>query len=194
MTPPRLLLLTPAEGPLGELVETLEPLAGEAEVAVLLRRPAANERQLLAEAATLRATGVPLLMHRRPDLALLVGAVGVHLPERGLPIAEARRLLGPDRLIGVSRHDAEGLAGAVGADYATLSPFAAVAGKNPPLGPAAFGRMRRSAPPATRVLALGGLSPANVAEAMGAGADGVAVLRGATQARTLLDMVGARGG
>lgn len=193
MSAPRLLLLTPPTGALDALQESLASVAGSADLAVLLRRPAANDRQLMAEAAALSGP-VPLLIHRRPDLARLVGAAGVHLPERGLPIAEARRLLGPEAIVGVSRHDGAGLAAAAGADYATLSPFFAVAGKAPPLGAEGFRRVRARAPKGLKVLALGGLTPANATTALAAGADGLAVLRSASEARRLLDTVRARKG
>lgn len=193
MKVPRLLLLTPPTGPLDELRATLEAMAGESDVAVLLRRPGAGDRRLLAEARALSGP-VPLLVHRRPDLARLVGAAGVHLPERGLPIADARRLLGPGTVLGVSRHDRAGLAASAGADYATLSPFFAVPGKNPPLGPEGFRAAREAAPEGVRVLALGGLGPANGGQALEAGADGLAVLRGASEARRFLDIMRARKG
>ncbi len=160
---------------------------------MLLRRPGTPDRQLMAEAAALHGP-VPLLIHRRADLARLVGAAGVHLPERGLPIADVRHLLGPEALIGVSRHDRAGLARAEGADYATLSPFFAVAGKNPPLGAEGFRAARSAAPAGVAVLALGGLGPRNAGEALDAGADGLAVLRSATEAQRLLDTVRARKG
>ena len=170
----------------------MDAIAGAPEAALLLRRPTTSDRQLLAEARALTGP-LPLLMHRRPDLAMLVGAAGVHLPERGLPIRDVRALLGEEALIGVSRHDGPGLAAAAGADYATLSPFRQVAGKNPPLGASGF-REARSAAPRLHVLALGGLSASNCEEALEAGADGIAVLRGVREARTLLDILRARKG
>ena len=193
MIAPRLLLLTPPEGSLDSFREALDPIAGAPEAAVLLRRPGASDRQLLSEAAILQGP-LPLLMHRRPDLARLVGAAGVHLPERGLPIPRARALLGDEALIGVSRHDGPGLAGAIGADYATLSPLYAVPGKNPPLGVGGFRRARAMAPPGLAVLALGGLSVRTCEAAFEATADGIAVLRGALDARRLLDIVRAAKG
>lgn len=193
MRSPRLLLLTPPTGPLDELRAALESVAGSEDAAVLLRRPGAGDRQLLAEAAALSGP-LPLLMHRRADLARLADAAGVHLPERGVPIADARRLLGPAAIVGVSRHDRAGLEASAGADYATLSPFFAVAGKNPPLGAEGFRRVRAAAPDGLTVLALGGLGPANAEEALAAGADGLAVLRSASEAQRLLDTVRARKG
>ena len=193
MRAPRLLLLTPPTGPLDALRATVDAIAGAPEAALLLRRPDTGDRQLLAEARALTGP-LPLLMHRRPDLAMLVGAAGVHLPERGLPIREVRALLGEEALIGVSRHDGPGLAAAAGADYATLSPFRPVAGKNPPLGASGFREARSAAPLGLAVIALGGLSASSCEEALDAGADGIAVLRGVREARTLLDILRARKG
>lgn len=192
MTAPRLLLLTPPAGSLEAFRAILDAVAGAPGAAALLRRPGAGDRQLLAEARMLLGP-LPLLVHRRPDLARLVDAAGVHLPERGLPIQEVRALLGPDALIGVSRHDATGLAEAGDADYATLSPFRAVPGKNPALGARGF-RDARAAAPDLPVLALGGLSATHCEAALDAGADGIAVLRAAREARRLLDILGARKG
>lgn len=193
MIAPRLLLLTPPSGPLDSFRAALNPIAGAPEAAVLLRRPGASDRELLADAAALRGP-LPLLVHRRPDLAHLVEAAGVHLPERALPISKARALLGDEALIGVSRHDGPGLAQAIGADYATLSPFHAVPGKNPPLGVNGFRQARAMAPPGLAVLALGGLSLRGCEAAFEANADGIAVLRGAHEARGLLDIVRAHKG
>ncbi len=54
----------------------------------------------------LRAAGVPLILNDRVDVALICGADGVHLGQTDMPAAEARALLGPDRLLGWSTHDA----------------------------------------------------------------------------------------
>ncbi len=172
---PRLLWITPERAPLDGMLRQV-PRCPTA-VVVMLRRPFASARALLSEGRALRALGVRLVVSQRVDLALALDAHGVHLPERGLPVAEARRLLGPDRWIGVSRHDRQGLleAAAAGADYATLSPFASVPGKGPALGPTAFSRARRGVP--LPVLALGGISNKNALLAISSGADGFAVMR-----------------
>lgn len=154
---------------------------GAAHVAVLLRAKQANGRQLLDEAHQLRVLtwqrGAKLLVSDRVDVALLSGADGVHLPEAGLMVAEARQLLGPARLVGVSRHTAAGIFAAqdAGADYATLSPVFASPNKGTPLGMANFAHIaRRSTLP---VFALGGVELGSVPALMQAGAAGVAVIR-----------------
>ncbi len=70
--------------------------------------------------------GVAFIMNDRPDLAAELGCDGVHVGEEDMPYAEARRLLGPDRIVGVtcgdSRHRAVGAAEA-GADYVAFGAF-----------------------------------------------------------------------
>ena len=57
-------------------------------------------------------TGKMLVVNDRPDIAAIVGADGVHLGQRDLPIAEARRLLRPDAIVGRSTHSVAQAAGA----------------------------------------------------------------------------------
>lgn len=176
----RVLWITDPEGAaLGPML-TLAP-RWPAGAWALVRRPGTSARELGADARRLRDAGVPTLVSGRVDVAAALG-LGVHLPERGLPADVARALLGPDVLVGVSRHDAEGLARAAteGADYATLSPFAATPGKGAPLGAEAFATLARRAP--LPVIALGGIDRTNAAEALRAGASGVAMIRAADPA------------
>jgi thiamine-phosphate pyrophosphorylase len=80
-----------------------------------------------------------LLVNDRVDVVLAVGADGVHLRSDSLPVAAARRLLGPHRLIGVSAHSADEVvrAEADGADFAVLGPVYETRSKQaygPPIG------------------------------------------------------------
>lgn len=183
---PRILVISPAEGAIGSFFTALERAEHLDGVAALLRRPGLALRAYLAEAERLaelaRARSFPWLAHARVDLASALGG-GVHLPERGLRAAEARALLAPSSLVGVSRHDVHGLrhALAAGADYATLSPFAATPGKGPALGAVRFAAIRASVP-SLPVLALGGVDGSNLADALAAGADGVALIRAVADA------------
>ncbi|SMH48276.1 thiamine phosphate synthase [Azospirillum agricola] len=122
-------------------------------------------------------------LHGDPALALAAGAAGVHLPDGGdTPdaLAAARALLGPGALVGVSAHDAAGLARAAagGADYATLSPIFPSASK-PGYGPwlEADGLRRMAAGAGLPVIALGGVESPDAARACRrAGAAGVAAM------------------
>jgi thiamine-phosphate pyrophosphorylase len=149
--------------------------------AVQLRDKDAGSRELLALARALlpvcAAHGAPLLVNDRADVALATGA-GVHLPAAGLPPAEARRLLGPGALIGVSCHSLPELraAGREGADFAVYGPIWPTPGKGPRgLGVQALGEAAREV--RLPVFALGGVDASNAADALRAGASGVACIR-----------------
>lgn len=138
-------------------------------------------RELLALARALRETtrthGALLFVNERADIARIVGADGVHLPEATLTPGEARQVLGGAALVGVSCHDAHGLALAAQgqATFATLSPFDTSPGKGAPIAQARFADLVRGA--SLPVLALGGIGADDVARARTAGAQGVAVVR-----------------
>jgi thiamine-phosphate pyrophosphorylase len=151
--------------------------------AVQLREKDLGGRELLALARALlgvcRARGQRLLVNDRIDVALAAGADGVHLPAAGVPPADARRLLGPAALVGVSCHGAADVARALagGASYATLSPIYDTPSKRafgPPLGVAA---LREAAALGLPLVALGGVDGARAAEVRAAGAAGVAAIR-----------------
>lgn len=180
---PRLLLVTPSPVDARVVERARLALRGAptGAVAVQLRDKGRPARELVALARALRAAtadaGALLLVNGRLDVALAASADGVHLPERGVPVAEARRLLGPDGLVGRSCHDTEGLtrAGREGADYAVLGPVGEVPGKGAPLGVDGFGRLCAGASLPT--LALGGVTPALVPALARVGAAGIAVVR-----------------
>ena len=148
--------------------------------AVQLREKDLPAAALLALAQELRhvAPDTPLLINDRVDVALAVGADGVHLPADGLPIAVVRRLLGPDAVVGRAVHavaEAE-RAEAEGADYVMLGTIFATASK-PGREPGGLDLVRAAAR-AVRipVIAIGGIDERNVAATIGAGAYGVAVM------------------
>jgi thiamine-phosphate pyrophosphorylase len=149
-------------------------------VAVQLRAKQAGSCELLEVARALRAItrrhASALIINDRIDIAQLAEADGVHLPENGLPLAAARRLLGPSALIGMSCHDARGLAQArrSGADFATLSPVFASPGKGEPLGIERFAELAR--PVGLPVYALGGVRAEYAPQLKAAGAAGLAVI------------------
>jgi thiamine-phosphate pyrophosphorylase len=132
--------------------------------------------------AIARPFGAPVWVNDRVDIALAAGADGVHLPERGLSIADARALA-PRLAIGCSRHDADGARHADGADLVVLGPIWETPGKPSPIGAGALA-VRRELPARVRLVAIGGVdSPARARDAARAGADAVAVVRAAWQSR-----------
>lgn len=171
-------------------------------VLVQLRAKALSGRALWVMAEELRGltqeAGVRLMINDRIDVALAVAADGAHLPETGLSLTEARRLLGPGRLLGASRHvpAAAAAACAAGADLVTVGPIWETPGKGPPLGLAGLGEACRLVSVETRraaVFALGGIdSHERAVGATRAGAHGVAVLRAVPLAAELLRGISSR--
>jgi thiamine-phosphate diphosphorylase len=149
-------------------------------VCVQLRAKLWPARQQLRLALELRevcqARAAKLLINDRVDIALHVGADGVHVPEQGLPVEAARSLLGPGALIGASCHDSVGLerAAKAGASFATLSPVFATPDKGQPLGVERFAALTRDA--ALPIFALGGVQSEHALQLRAAGAAGLAAI------------------
>ena len=142
--------------------------------------------KLTALAEELRALtaerGAHLIINDRADVALAVGADGVHLPARGLPPAIARRIVGEEMLVGVSSHSlAEARQAAeAGADYIFFGPLFYTPSKaayGPPVGLEALQEVAAAAlGTSVPVIGLGGVKPGNVAEVLAHGACGVALI------------------
>ena len=136
-TPPerpacRLYLITPPAIPdLDAFAGQLEAALGAGDLAALqIRLKPASDDAILAMAARIvpiaQAHGVAVLMNDRPDLARSVGCDGVHLGQADASAAEARRMLGPNAMIGVTCHDSRHLgmeAAEAGADYVAFGAF-----------------------------------------------------------------------
>jgi thiamine-phosphate pyrophosphorylase len=151
--------------------------------------------------AAARPHGAPVWVNDRVDVALACGADGVHLPERGLSIEDARAIA-PGLAIGASRHDEAGAraAAAAGAELVVLGPIWDTPSKRgviAPLDPAALA-VRGDLPARVRVVAIGGITDAERARAArAAGADAIAVVRAAWTSpdpgATIADLVAACG-
>lgn len=138
-------------------------------------------RAVLEVARPLQA---PVWINDRVDVALAAGTDGVHLPEHGLSIADARAAaaaVGRTLAIGCSRHTREGVVAAAGADLVQYGPVWSTPSKGPAIGVEALA-VRRELPPGTRLVAVGSIDgPARARHAALAGADAVAVIRAAWQ-------------
>jgi thiamine-phosphate pyrophosphorylase len=150
---------------------------------VQIREKEADTRDFVQEALAvghlLKARGIPMIVNDRIDVALAVSADGVHLGQKDMPIAMARKILGPEMIIGIS---AESVADAVtaekaGADYLGVSPIYATPTKTDTaaaLGLEGLRQIRASVD--LPLVGIGGLNAGNAAEAIRHGADGVAVV------------------
>ncbi len=144
-----------------------------------LRLPDETPRTLVEAARALRAAlpNVPLIVNERADVALAAGARGVHVNVDGITPAALRRVVPPGFIIGASVGDESESERAVGADYVGIGPvFAAPhdTGAGGAIGLARFAEIaRRCGVPA---VAIGGISTANAASVISAGATGVAII------------------
>ena len=150
-------------------------------VGVQLRAKRVPDRQLVQWGRELRAvtqaSGSPLTVNRRADVAQIVGADGVHLPELGLPAGDIREHWPALGMLGVSRHDAPALKAAEkdSTTYAFLSPIFHVPGKAQPIG--IHGFRSAIADVGIPTYALGGIGAEDWKALIAAGAFGVAIRR-----------------
>jgi thiamine-phosphate pyrophosphorylase len=138
--------------------------------------------QFYREALRLRdltqRAGVLFVINDRVDVALSVGADGVHLGEQDLPLEVARKLVGPEMILGASARTPQGVRKAQegGADYLGVGAIFLTGTKDDAIyvGPERLAQLR----PLVKVpiLAIGGITAENVAQVIRAGADGVAVI------------------
>jgi thiamine-phosphate pyrophosphorylase len=151
--------------------------------------PASAFLNLALEAASLlRKKKIPLIINDRPDIALACSAAGVHLGQEDLPLSAARRILGKDRLIGLSASSLKEAHRAQkdGADYIGLGPVFSTPTKATTLTPLGLRGVREicsrlSIP----VLAIGGIDRRNARQVIAAGADGIAVVSAILGARDI---------
>jgi thiamine-phosphate pyrophosphorylase len=156
-------------------------ILGGADV-IQLRDTRASTADVYREALVLRkltrTMETPFIINDRVDIALAVDADGVHLGQADLPVSVARRLLGPDKIIGLSTHSLEGLRAASGdeIDYLSIGPIFPTKTKqtHTPVGTRLIqeGKELIQVP----IVAIGGIKENNITEVLRAGADIVAVI------------------
>jgi thiamine-phosphate pyrophosphorylase len=165
------------------LVEALKEAAAGGARLFQYRDKAASGKDAYRQAEQLRRAasdaGAILVVNDRCDLALAVEADGVHLGQDDLPVALARAVMGPDRLIGLSTHTAEQITLAIAdqPDYVGFGPIFPTASKadhEPAVGVEGLQRVRvlTNLP----MFAIGGISLEHAESLMRAGADGIAVM------------------
>jgi thiamine-phosphate pyrophosphorylase len=176
-------ILDPSVSPDRPLHEVLKVSAAAGVTLFQYRNKSASMKSAYIEAMELRKMaaelGVLFIVNDRCDLALAVDADGVHLGQGDLPLHLARKVMGPDKLIGISTHHAEQVqvATAGGPDYLGFGPIFKPASKldhDPVVGMAGLKAIRSLTP--LPIFAIGGILLEHVSEVIGAGANGVAVI------------------
>jgi thiamine-phosphate pyrophosphorylase len=166
-----------------------QALAGGVSI-VQLRDPTATTADLLAQARELaalaRQADVPFIVNDRVDVALAARADGVHLGQSDMPAADARALLGPDRIIGLSVSSVAELSSAdlASVDYLGIGPVFSTRTKLDAGAPLGIDGLRALVERAELpVVAIGGIDADNAAHVLGTGVDGVAVVSAICAAR-----------
>lgn len=151
--------------------------------AVQLREKAASTAEFISLGLRLREIlrprGIPLIINDRVDVALAVGADGVHLGQDDMPYREARKLLGPRALIGLSvETEDQGLrAERLDVDYLGVSPIFPTPTKTDTKSPWELTGLRGLRERSRHLLiAIGGINASNARQVIEAGADGLAVV------------------
>jgi len=122
---------------------------------------------------------VQLIMNDRADLCLAAGFDGVHVGQDDLSAAAARRVIGPELLLGVSTHNAEQLASAdqTTADYLAIGPVFKTSSKENPDPTVGLEGVRRARDITRKpIVGIGGITLENAASVIAAGANSVAVI------------------
>jgi thiamine-phosphate pyrophosphorylase len=190
----RLYLCTPDRPDLADFLAAC--IRGGVDV-VQLRDKHLEARPLLARARVAadlcREAGVPFVLNDRPDLALEVGADGVHVGQDDAPPSLARRILGPDAIVGLSTHAPAEVDASVDepVDYVSAGPVTAT-----PTKPGRPGTGNEYAASAVRaagrpVFVTGGVTPATVGPLLAAGVRRFVVVRWLTEAADPEDAAGA---
>ena len=148
------------------------------------RAKTASSAEMYAEALQLKALcdsfKVPLIINDRLDIAMAVGAAGVHLGQDDLPCAAARKLLGEDYIIGVSAHNPAEAKAALqsGADYLGCGAVFGTATKADVKKLGTDGLAAICKAKGLPVVGIGGVTADNYHEVRAAGADGAAIVSG----------------
>ncbi|MBL8701012.1 MAG: thiamine phosphate synthase [Alphaproteobacteria bacterium] len=165
------------------LIETVRAAVAGGATAVQLRDKHAGDAAMVEQARAIqtivRPLGVPLVINDRVEVAIAVGADALHIGQDDLAPRLARERIGPTMALGLSAGDEQEILTVDPAivDHVGMGPFAATSTKpdaSAPLGATRFAALRARVP--LPVVAIGGIGAANAADAIRAGADGIAVV------------------
>ena len=180
----KLYLVTDRDLSLGRSLEEVvsEAVAGGVTV-VQLREKDASTGEFVELAFSLkdilRPYNIPLIINDRVDVALAVDAEGLHIGQSDMPYEIARKLLGPDKIIGLSVENMDDLleANKLDVDYVGISPVYGTPTKTDTAEPFGLEGLRKAVEiSAHPTVAIGGMNASTIGDVMAAGADGVAVV------------------
>jgi thiamine-phosphate pyrophosphorylase len=183
----RLYVVTGVRRERGDLERFLDAILGAGVDVVQLREKEAEAGDLLRWCTLFRRAadrhGALFTVNDRPDVTLAAGADGVHLGQNDLPAEWARRVLGPDAIIGISCHSSSDHEHASAeADYLTAGPVWATPTK-PGRAGTGLKLVRTASSTVSRPwFAIGGIDSSNVREVVEAGARRIVVVRAITEA------------
>ena len=180
----KLYLVTDRELSLGRSLEEVVSEAVQGGVTVVqLREKDASTGEFIELARRLmkllKPLRIPLIINDRVDVALAVDADGVHIGQSDMSYEDARRLLGPDKIIGLSVENFEDIeaANALDVDYIGISPVYGTPTKTDTAEPFGLEGLRKAVQMSVHpTVAIGGMNASTIGEVMDAGADGVAVV------------------
>jgi len=184
----RLCVLITESACAGSMDRIIQEAAAGGAGMIQLREKSLNDKQLLESARIVRRwtsqAGVLFIVNDRPDIARLVNADGVHLGQDDMPIMEARQILGPDRLIGVSTHRLNQVRQAVldGASYIGVGPTFSSGTKDFADFPGLQFVREAIAATSLPAFAIGGITVENIGQVAATGAERVAVSQAICQA------------
>ncbi len=189
----KLYLVTDRELSLGRSLEEVVSEAVKGGVTVVqLREKDASTGEFIELARRLmkllKPLRIPLIINDRVDVALAVDADGVHIGQSDMSYEDARRLLGPDKIIGLSVESFEDIeaANALDVDYIGISPVYGTPTKTDTAEPFGLEGLRKAAQMSAHpTVAIGGMNASTIAEVMAAGTDGVAVVSGICSAENI---------
>jgi len=165
-----------------ELIQFVEELIAGGCTLLQYRNKSGNARVMLEQARELKkrfGNSIRLIMNDRADLCLATDFDGVHVGQEDLSPEAVRKIIGPERWLGVSTHNPEQLreADLTSADYLAIGPVFATSSKERPDPVVGLEGVRRARALTRKPLvAIGGITRANAASVIEAGADSVAVI------------------
>lgn len=180
----KLYLVTDRDLSLGRSLEEVVSEAVKGGVTVVqLREKEASTGEFIELArrlmTLLKPLDIPLIINDRVDVALAVDADGVHIGQSDMSYEDARRLLGPDKIIGLSVENFEDIeaANALDVDYIGISPVYGTPTKTDTAEPFGLEGLRKAVKMSVHpTVAIGGMNASTIGEVMAAGTDGVAVV------------------